>query len=94
MIDGVNDRDIDRDALADFAYSLGAHVNLIPLNPTPGYPVIGTPADRVRAFANELNEQGVTTTVRATRGRSIDAACGQLANVTNGKRRRLSVRST
>jgi 23S rRNA (adenine2503-C2)-methyltransferase len=93
LIDGVNDRALDLDALASYAASLGAHVNLIPLNPTPGYPVIGTPLDRVRSFAAELNELGVTTTVRATRGRSIAAACGQLAQVTNGRRRRIAVRA-
>jgi len=94
MIAGVNDRDRDVAELADYAYSLGAHVNLIPLNPTPGYPVIGSSPERVRFFRNELMERGVNATVRATRGRAIDAACGQLAQVTNGKRRRLSVTSS
>jgi 23S rRNA (adenine2503-C2)-methyltransferase len=53
------------------------HVNLIPLNPTPGYGMPASP--RVEAFARELKNLGVNVTVRDTRGRDIDAACGQLA---------------
>ena len=79
LIDGVNDRDVDVDELAAFARPLRAHVNLIPLNPTPGYPVRGTPRPRVRAFRDRLAAAGVNTTIRATRGVEIDAACGQLA---------------
>ena len=78
MIDGVNDRDRDAVELADAARSVRAHVNLIPLNPTPGYPVQGTPAPRVRAFRARLGDLGVNATIRQTRGDDIDAACGQL----------------
>ncbi|HSS11791.1 MAG TPA: 23S rRNA (adenine(2503)-C(2))-methyltransferase RlmN [Acidimicrobiales bacterium] len=46
MIDGVNDRPSDATDLSRFALSLAAHVNLIPLNPTPGYPATGTPSHR------------------------------------------------
>ena len=56
----------------------GAHVNLIPLNPTPGYPTRGTPPERVGAFAAHLDALGVNATVRRNRGTEIDAACGQL----------------
>jgi 23S rRNA (adenine2503-C2)-methyltransferase len=80
LIDGVNDRASDADELAAFVRPLGAHVNLIPLNPTPGYPVRGTPPERVQAFAEALGALGVNATVRATRGADIDAACGQLAS--------------
>ncbi len=93
LIDGVNDTDQALDELADYANSLRAHVNLIPLNPTPGYLVRGTSAQRVRSFRDGLEAQGINVTVRNTRGRSIDAACGQLANVTNAKRRSIPVRS-
>jgi 23S rRNA (adenine2503-C2)-methyltransferase len=79
LIDGVNDRPSDAGELARFALPLGAHVNLIPLNPTPGYPVRGTPRRRVAAFRDELAGRSVNVTVRATRGVEIDAACGQLA---------------
>jgi 23S rRNA (adenine2503-C2)-methyltransferase len=79
MIDGVNDRGRDAEELAAFARPLGAHVNLIPLNPTPGYAVVGSPSSRVRRFRDELNALGVNATVRTTRGVDIEAACGQLA---------------
>lgn len=80
LIDGVNDRDLDASNLVSLARGLplAAHVNLIPLNPTPGYPVRGTPARRVREFRDRLRERGVNATVRRTRGTEIDAACGQL----------------
>src|SRR5206468_194215 len=61
------------------ARRLGAHVNLIPLNPTPGYAVTGSPPARIRRFVSVLERAGVNVTVRDTRGRNIDAACGQLA---------------
>ena len=54
LIDGVNDRDNDAAELAAFARPLGAHVNLIPLNPTPGYPVVGSTPARVRRFRDLL----------------------------------------
>jgi len=79
MIDGVNDSPSDAEELATFARPLGAHVNLIPLNPTPGYAVVGSPAARVRRFRDELGAIGVNATIRVTRGVEIDAACGQLA---------------
>jgi 23S rRNA (adenine2503-C2)-methyltransferase len=79
MIDGVNDRPSDATELAAFARPLGAHVNLIPLNPTPGYPVVGSTREHVRRFRDQLASLGVNATVRVTRGAEIDAACGQLA---------------
>lgn len=78
LIDGVNDRDSDADELAELARQARAHVNLIPLNPTPGYPTVGTPPARVQAFADRLSSRGTNATVRKNRGTSIDAACGQL----------------
>jgi 23S rRNA (adenine2503-C2)-methyltransferase len=79
MIDGVNDRQSDATELAAFARPLGAHVNLIPLNPTPGYPVVGSTREHVRQFRDHLTALGVNATIRVTRGAEIDAACGQLA---------------
>jgi 23S rRNA (adenine2503-C2)-methyltransferase len=81
LIDGVNDRRSDARELAGLARALPlhAHVNLIPLNPTPGWPTRGTPPDRVRAFRDQLEALGVNATIRRTRGTEIDAACGQLA---------------
>ena len=78
LIDGVNDTDRHARELADYARPLRAHVNLIPLNPTPGYAVRGTPRNRVDAFAARLDDLGINATIRRTRGTDIDAACGQL----------------
>ena len=55
-----------------------SHVNLIPLNPTPGSRWSGSPPDRVSAFRDVLAASGVAVTIRDTRGREIEAACGQL----------------
>ncbi len=54
-------------------------MNLIPLNPTPGYLTRGSPPARVREFRDTLETLGVNVTVRSTRGVDIDAACGQLS---------------
>ncbi len=78
MIGGVNDTDRDAAELAAYARPLAAHVNLIPLNPTPGYGHQPSPAGRIEQFAAELSSHGVNATVRQNRGTSIDAACGQL----------------
>ena len=81
MIDGVNDRDSDAAELAALCARLSpaAHVNLIPLNPTPGYPTVGSPPERVERFRDLLEQHGANATVRRNRGTDIDAACGQLA---------------
>ncbi len=81
MIDGVNDRISDATELAKLCrrFRLPAHVNLIPLNPTPGYPTVGSPLKRVHEFRDTLESLGVNATVRRNRGTDIDAACGQLA---------------
>ena len=79
LIKGVNDTDRDAKELARVARRTRAHVNIIPLNPTPGYPVVGAGPKRLYEFRDLLEEQGATATVRRTRGLEIDAACGQLA---------------
>ena len=78
LIDGVNDSPRDAAELAELALPLGAHVNVIPLNPTRGYAGRGAGSADVAAFRYWLNELGVNATVRANRGTDIDAACGQL----------------
>ncbi|MDA8296738.1 MAG: 23S rRNA (adenine(2503)-C(2))-methyltransferase RlmN [Actinomycetota bacterium] len=85
LIAGVNDTPRDAEELAGLCHQISAHVNLIPLNPTPGYPVLGSPPAAVRAFRDTLSSLGVNATVRKTRGREIAAACGQLAG-TAGRR--------
>ncbi|MFM8650555.1 MAG: 23S rRNA (adenine(2503)-C(2))-methyltransferase RlmN [Actinomycetota bacterium] len=81
MIDEVNDQPSDAVELANLCRSrrLPAHVNLIPLNPTPGYPVRGSAKSKVYGFRDQLEALGVNVTVRRNRGTDIDAACGQLA---------------
>ena len=78
LIADVNDSGRDAEELAVLAKPLGAHVNLIPLNPTPGYATPGTPAEGVRRFRDALRALGVNATIRQNRGTEIDAACGQL----------------
>ncbi|HKN92255.1 MAG TPA: 23S rRNA (adenine(2503)-C(2))-methyltransferase RlmN, partial [Acidimicrobiia bacterium] len=80
MIGGVNDSPAQADALARRlrGFSPAAHVNLIPLNPTPGFAAPASPSRRVAAFAERLRAGGVNATVRRNRGTEIDAACGQL----------------
>lgn len=84
MIDDVNDRDSDARELAVIARRLRAHVNLIPLNSTPGWPTTGSSPERVEEFCSILRDLGVNATVRANRGTEIDAACGQLRATHNG----------
>ena len=79
MIDGVNDTFDQAIRLAELVRPLRAHVNLIPLNPTPGYLVQGSKPARLRSFRDHLTELGVNATIRRTRGNDIDAACGQLS---------------
>ncbi|MGZ5250516.1 MAG: hypothetical protein ACXWIQ_09315, partial [Caldimonas sp.] len=58
---------------------LSCKINLIPFNPFPGSGLERSPAARVAAFAAVLQDGGIVTTVRRTRGDDIAAACGQLA---------------
>jgi 23S rRNA (adenine2503-C2)-methyltransferase len=79
-IAGVNDAPEHAAALARRleGFPAGAHVNLIPLNPTSEFAGTASAGDRVRRFAAVLTERGVNATVRRNRGVDIDAACGQL----------------
>ncbi len=78
LMHDVNDGPDDVEELSAYALALAAHVNLIPLNPTPGWPTRGSSRRRVTEFAEGLRRNGVNATIRSTRGRRIDAACGQL----------------
>jgi 23S rRNA (adenine2503-C2)-methyltransferase len=78
MIDGLNDTIDLAERLAALARGWLSHVNLIPLNPTPGSRWSGSSPQRIRAFQGVLRTRGVPVTLRDTRGRQIEAACGQL----------------
>ncbi len=78
MIDGLNDTEEQAEGLIAIARGWRSHLNLIPLNPTPGSRWSGTPAARIAQFVERLRAGGTSVTVRDTRGREIDAACGQL----------------
>ena len=78
MIDGVNDDLSLIEPLAGLANRVQAFVNLIPFNPIPYQDWRPSTDQRIRAFRSGLEDRGVTTAVRETRGRDIDAACGQL----------------
>ena len=78
LIADVNDTEEQAIALSELCRELRAHVNLIPLNPTPGYLTVGTDADGVARFQKWLRDRGTNATIRQNRGTDIDAACGQL----------------
>jgi 23S rRNA (adenine2503-C2)-methyltransferase len=79
MIRDVNDQAWRGDALASLLAGRLAHVNLIPLNPTPGSRWTASDPDVAAEFESRLARRGIPVTVRDTRGREIDGACGQLA---------------
>jgi 23S rRNA (adenine2503-C2)-methyltransferase len=79
MIKDVNDQPWRADLLGRLLAGKLAHVNLIPLNPTPGSRWDASPKPVEQEFVRRLRAAGVPTTVRDTRGREIDGACGQLA---------------
>ncbi|MGH3358647.1 MAG: 23S rRNA (adenine(2503)-C(2))-methyltransferase RlmN [Nocardioidaceae bacterium] len=85
MIKDINDQAWRADLLGDLLRSYGdwgwVHVNLIPLNPTPGSKWTASRREDEREFVRRLEAKGVPTTVRDTRGQEIDGACGQLAAV-------------
>jgi 23S rRNA (adenine2503-C2)-methyltransferase len=79
MIRDVNDQAWRAEALADLLSGRLAHVNLIPLNPTPGSRWTASDPAVAREFEQRIADRGIPVTVRDTRGTEIDGACGQLA---------------
>ncbi|HEX6487993.1 MAG TPA: 23S rRNA (adenine(2503)-C(2))-methyltransferase RlmN [Candidatus Dormibacteraeota bacterium] len=78
LLAGVNDTERDAVELGRLLRGKLAHVNLIPFNPVDSTPYHAPSAPDVRRFARQVREQGLNVTVRDTRGREADAACGQL----------------
>jgi 23S rRNA (adenine2503-C2)-methyltransferase len=79
MISGVNDSEVDADALAKLLRGDLAHVNLIPMNPVAHTPWVASSPERVAEFAARVRQGGIGVTIRANRGQDAGAACGQLA---------------
>jgi 23S rRNA (adenine2503-C2)-methyltransferase len=79
LIRDVNDQAARARLLGGLLRGRPAHVNLIPLNPTPGSAWTASRRRDADRFRRILTDAGVTVTVRDTRGREIDGACGQLA---------------
>jgi 23S rRNA (adenine2503-C2)-methyltransferase len=79
MIRDINDQAWRSDLLGRLLKNRNAHVNLIPLNPTPGSKWTASRPQDEAEFVRILENYGVPVTVRDTRGREIDGACGQLA---------------
>ncbi len=78
LLRGVNDRPEDAAALGALLARRKAHVNLIPYNPVAGLPFERPAPEAVRRFEASVRSRGVSISVRKTKGREIDAACGQL----------------
>jgi 23S rRNA (adenine2503-C2)-methyltransferase len=79
MLAGVNDTLDDANRLIRLLRGIPSKVNLIPFNPFPGAGFESSAPETMRAFQTRLLESGVNATVRISRGRDVQAACGQLA---------------
>jgi 23S rRNA (adenine2503-C2)-methyltransferase len=79
LLKDQNDGESDAKLLADLALRAEAKVNLIEFNPTPELPFLPTTEQRLLRFLAVLSAAGVTGTVRRSRGKDVEAACGQLA---------------
>jgi 23S rRNA (adenine2503-C2)-methyltransferase len=86
---GFNDAPGDADAVAAWIGALPCRVNVIPANPGPDPALVAPVPERIDAFVGRLKSHGITTLVRAPRGRDVGGACGQLA----GARRLIQVRA-
>ncbi len=83
LIRDTNDSPAEAEALAGYLRGILCHVNVIPLNPTLGYPGEPTPRARALAFQQILKRNGISCTVRIRRGIDIQAGCGQLATASH-----------
>jgi 23S rRNA (adenine2503-C2)-methyltransferase len=79
MFDGVNDTDRHIKEMVKLLGGMKCRVNLIRFHAIPGTPLNGTPDARILEFRNALTSKGVFTTIRASRGQDIQAACGLLS---------------
>jgi len=91
LIEGVNDTPEQAHALAQLIKGMLCHVNLIPLNPTSGYPGAASTRERIAAFRSILESANIPNTLRLRRGIDIQAGCGQLRQRVNSPMRNGSV---
>ena len=80
LIDGANDGEEDLDALIGFCEGLLCHVNLLPVNAVEGSAFAPAAPEVVAAWIKRLSRCGIETTMRNSRGKDIEGACGQLKN--------------
>jgi 23S rRNA (adenine2503-C2)-methyltransferase len=88
MLDGINDTMDDAKGLIKLLSSVPSKLNLIPFNPFPNSSYQCSSKDTILKFKTLLNDAGIITTIRKTRGEDIDAACGQLVGKVTDKSRR------
>lgn len=87
LLDGVNDTPAHARALAKLLAHVPSKVNLIPFNPFPNSGYRCSSPEAIARFSEILQQAGLITTTRKTRGEDIDAACGQLVGQVNSRRR-------
>ncbi|MGR8934996.1 MAG: 23S rRNA (adenine(2503)-C(2))-methyltransferase RlmN [Gammaproteobacteria bacterium] len=88
LLDGVNDSAQDARALIKLLRDVPSKINLIPFNPFPNSSYRCSSIEAIERFRNVLQQAGMVTTIRKTRGNDIDAACGQLVGKVADKSRR------
>ena len=88
LLGGINDAPEQARALVKLVKTVPCKFNLIPFNPFPDSDLKQPEREKVLAFAKILNDAGIVTTVRKTRGDDIAAACGQLAGEVRDRTRR------
>jgi 23S rRNA (adenine2503-C2)-methyltransferase len=88
MLDGVNDTEAHARELIELVSAVPCKVNLIPFNPFPDSGFVRSSRRAIERFSALLNQAGIVTTIRKTRGDDIDAACGQLAGQIKDRTRR------
>jgi 23S rRNA (adenine2503-C2)-methyltransferase len=88
MLDGINDSMDDARGLIKLLKTVPSKLNLIPFNPFPNNAYRCSSKEAINRFKTVLNDAGIVTTIRKTRGEDIDAACGQLVGQVEDKSRR------
>ncbi|MBF0423066.1 MAG: 23S rRNA (adenine(2503)-C(2))-methyltransferase RlmN, partial [Magnetococcales bacterium] len=85
LLDGVNDSDADARGLVQYLKGIPSKVNLIPFNPWPGVAFTPSPMEKILRFQEIVGGSGLVTVIRDRRGEDIEAACGQLLGVMEGR---------